>query len=238
MSSLKINGDERVIEPFSARKATRMFKLVDEIVRKVPEVSQKLMAFQARYREQNVRRMPRSMAMIHFAPERLEHITDEQWQQMGNVIEMPAEPGTVDVIAHILPDLLDVAESEVVRIAALILMRNDKVRELRDMDDLRRKLDEDGDVLLDLPMEDLVEVFVVGAEVAGEQWQRKAAGLGPRMGALRGLFGVATPTETTDRSTSSTPTPDSSSSSEDASTGDPTSSSTPTGDSSSVSVTA
>jgi hypothetical protein len=237
--TISLGSRNVTVEPFTGRKALRAFKLLRGITQGAPAIMERWAEFTREYEEANTVSLSRAEAMFEFPPGRFDHISDADWQASGNRLKVPRSPGTAEKIAAVFPEALDLAETEVLRLLALVAMPNAEVRENRG--NIEDALDALAEEIIDAPYEQLLELAVLGGEAVDEQYRRKAAALGDRMGNALRLVGLdpnrvlnrqpaPTPTSSTERQTSSngSPTPTG---------GDPTPPSTPIGASSSASTT-
>lgn len=238
------------VEPFSGRKAMRAFRLLRHISSGTPAIMKSWASFVREYERDNGVELSRAEALFEFPPVkepesgrvlrpgRFDHLSDEDWAASGNKVRLPKSPTLPEQIAAVFPEAFDLAETEVLRLLALVAMPNDEVKERRE--DLGEALDALAEDLLDAPFDALLELAVIGGETVDEQYRRKAEALGDRMGnALRlvGLDPKALQRSTT--STTSTSRPASSTDSPPPTDGSPASPSTePTGGSSPALTTA
>lgn len=258
-------GDRVIrVEPFSGRKALRALKLLRGVTDEIPKIIEEWGAFVRAYEDGNSITVSRSTALAQFPPlyaidpdtgqrlatsdgdlvmlraGRYEHLTEADWEASDHQVTLPRSPSMGEQIAAIFPMAFDLAETEVKRLLALIAMPESEVRERRgDLDDA---LDTAAEEILDAPFDDLVELMVLGGEALDEQYRRKAAKLGDRLGNMARLIGLKIkmpdePLPQEETGISSTGKPPSFTSSGEPTDGAPTSPSEPIGVSSSASTT-
>ena len=206
-----IIGDRSVrIEPFSGRKATRVLRLLSDISKQTPELLRLRAEFRTTYAQENVLELTRAEAHARFG-DRLQHMTAEDWQQSGELLRIRQLPSLEEELIALFPEALDRAEGLVVQLLALIAMPNDEVkRHARSgaLNGPEGELAQQGDDLLDAPAEQLLELAIVAGETVDQQFQRKLAEAGDRLGNALRLFGIGrTPQEPTPTTTSATPSP-------------------------------
>lgn len=242
------------VAPFSGRKAIRAVHLLKDVSEGAPEIFAELAKFVRDYEKTNSLHLTRAQALFQFPPGvdpdtgdripgRFEHLTDADWTSCANVVTLPRSPTVPEQVAAVLPKALELAEKEVLRLLALVAMSNEDVKVHDKAGQLEAQLDELADEIIDAPYEELIELAVLGGEGADEQYRRKAAVLGDRLGNAMRLVGIKPRTkapepEPPEPSGSSTPTPPSSTPSDGPTAGPPTSPSTPTTASSPDSATA
>jgi transposase len=172
-------------------------------------------------------------------------ISDEAWEKSDNQVELATDPSPFQIGAYLLPQVLDAAEDDVVRLLALVTAPESELREAkRDGGDAYvAYLSEKGEALLfDAEIEQLIELAITAAEVLGEKLRGKAPRLRAAWNRLTGAEEAPaesqpeTETETTPDGTSSNST--SSTDSPPPTDGEPTSPSSPSGTPSSVSASA
>jgi hypothetical protein len=131
---------------------------------------------------------------VLLGPDPLAHLTDEDWVASGNKLRQPRSPRTEEQVMAVLPLALDIAETEVAKLLALLAMSNEDVRKFSKNDTLWDRLTELGDELLDAPLDELAELMVAGSEALSEQYQVKIRDrLGERLAAMGRLFGWTKP---------------------------------------------
>lgn len=241
-AKVTLGDTEVVVKPFSPRKALRVLKILRAVGEGWPRVINAYARFVREYRDENVTRLTRAQAQMQFAPRplldddgepvmrdgepvmlpsRLAHFTDEDWERSGNVLEMPQSPDMATAVAAVFPIALDVAETEVMQLLALVLVGNSELAAAaRDggSDAIDELLKPKVDWLLDDCLADeLLELAVVVAEAVEAQFKGKLDELGERVGKLRRVVGLGPTTPATaptpsseERTTSSSSSPDTS----------------------------
>lgn len=176
-------------------------------------------------------------------------ISDEAWEKSDNQVELATDPSPFQIGAYLLPQILDAAEDDVVRLLALVTAPESELRTAkRDGGDAYvAYLSEKGEALLfDAEIEQLIELAITAAEVLGEKLRGKAPRLRAAWNRLTGAEEAPEQSQPeTETESETTPTPDGASSSSTSSTesppptdGEPTSPSSPSGTPSSVSASA
>lgn len=252
--------DVRVERP-SGRKASVALSLLKAITRAVPDLSSKYGRFVTEYEASHYVDLDRTQARLRFpqrpvftpegdlltddagdpvmAPSLVDSMTDEDWERSGQKLRLPRNPGREEIIAALLPDVVDTAEQEVAKLLTLFTLPNSDVKTWRRDGSLPDKLTEAADTLLDdCGIDEIIELAVIVGEVLDASTRAKVEALGDRAGKALRVFGLgrpATPTEetpTTDEIPGTPPTTSTQTSSTDSdgpSDGPPTPPSMPTG---------
>lgn len=164
-------------------------------------------------------------------------MTEEDWEQSGNVVRIPQDPPTEATIMAMFPYAVEHAETPVYRLLALFTMTNAEVKQAERGEGIDAALDEKTDWLLDNAFADEVgELAATVGEAVDAYFVRKMRALSGRLGKLlrvvTGQEPIATPATPTTSSTNGEPT---SPTPADANTdGHSTTHSTPTSESSSA----
>jgi hypothetical protein len=237
--TLKLAGEDVTIEDFSGRKAIRATKLLKEISKGVPKLLDVQAAFVREYEKANEIELTRTEARFQFPPitraktdpesgelvldehqepiwevvrpSRVDHLTEEDWQQTGGVLKVGKSPGDVEKWLAVFPDALELAEEQVLSLLALVAMPNSDVKTYGRNGTLNEEIKKRSEELVDEPFDTLMELLVVAGEVCGDQYRRKADELGDRLGNALRVFGLnpkaqeqPTTTSPSERPTSST----------------------------------
>lgn len=262
-NTVSLGGRDVVIERPSARKASVALGLLKAVAAAVPDLTSKWGSFVATYEATHYTDLDRTQARLRFpqrpvftpegdlltddagdpvmAPSLVDSMTQEDWERSGHKLRLPRSPQREEVIAALLPDVVDVAETEVAKLLVLFTLPNADVKAWRRDGSLPDKLTEKADDLLDdTDATDVLELAVVIGETIDDAFRRKIEVLGDRVGNALRVIGLGPPkTQTSDATDApipgeppTEPTPTSSTDSPEPSAGDPMTSSTPTGDSS------
>lgn len=205
---VNIGGEEVLIQGFSAYKALRAMQIVKHVLDAYPDLIGKQHAFIRRYEAENVIELNRAQALFRFGPERLAHLSDQDWEKAGHKLELPRSPSTQEQVAAIFPDAFEQAQKEVLELCALAVVGN------RELESVELEKGEDGvDELLkergrklkhQAQADEALELLVVASEIAGDQIGSKVQDLGARLGNVRRLFGLEPP-ESSDETESKEP---------------------------------
>lgn len=219
-NAVSIGGRDVIVERVSARKASAAFAILRAIGAAIPDLMGKVSRFRAEYAEREAVYVDRSEALYRMR-DRVAHFTEADWEAVGGRIKLTSDASLGDVIMHVFPDAIEVAEEHVYRLLALVTMSNSDVKAFRRDGSLKDKLTERADDLVDdAGLEELLELAVVAGEVIDRQLRGKTEELGDRVGNALRLVGLdptrlapqtsPTPTQTTASPATSTTTPPSS----------------------------
>ena len=192
-------GDrELTIPPFRGMKALRAGAILARVSKKVPTILDEVAAFRRHYGEQNSLRITPALAAA-----RGYEIPAEQFGEQG-YIEIPGVPDTGEIVFAVFPSVFDVAETEVVRLLALIAMPNSELKAADEADQLDEALSRFGrELLYEGELAELAELVLIAYEMLGEQF----AGKQDRLGKLRLAFLRETSRTPTTSESSSTVSP-------------------------------
>lgn len=204
MPDVEVNGKTVTIEGFRLTKATRVMTLLQKLQQEVPEVSRAWATFRNDYRQsyQTTTTLSRIEAVGRWG---VTDIPEEEWERAGQQFTMtlPAEPNVYEVFFQMAPLVYEQAEELTLRLLGLIAMPNDMVKLYVKDDVLWTRVDEYvTEFIADAPLEDIMELVVVAAEMADQQVLAKARSLRTRAGNMAALFGWKT-TASEDSTTSS-----------------------------------
>lgn len=195
-------GDRNVtIGRFRGYKATKLMQEAAAIGKRYPRIGKDLAAFKREYAEENAITLSRTEAEYQLG-ERAKAITDKAWDQVGGELRLRRTPSAEEQVIRVFPDLLEHAQTGVVRILALLAASNDELRAAWDEGDdkaVDEMLDAKGaDLLFDADAEELLNLALAGAEVGRAQF----APLRERLGKLTAQLGLTqTPSESTSEPT-------------------------------------
>jgi hypothetical protein len=188
MPSVRVGDKDRQVQRFPLVKALRAITLLNKIQALVPDGAQQLGEFISEYRKTHVQTMDRVQAKIEYGGEipivedgkpvrnedgsvltvraPIERISDADWEKANNVYRRPEEPPLSAMIAAIFPSVAENAEEPLLRLMAICIIDNDDfIRYVHD-DNWREKADEVvRDVLEPAPIEDIIELASVVADV-------------------------------------------------------------------------
>lgn len=182
--SVVVGERDVTIRPFNGRKAKLVTRAVKALSRQVPDLSDRAATWQRKYEKDHATEVTRDEVLAFpYWRERLGHVTDEEWAERGGQITLPAEPPGWQVILHMLPELLDVAEDEVLRLLALCSVANS------DLAAANRDGDDAVDTFLKVEADRLLDEGSVGQLVALAQAAREVieAELAPYADPMRSL---------------------------------------------------
>ena len=151
MRTVTIGGEERRVEPFSARKVNRALRLLRQIASDVPDLLKVRGRFVAEYEQEHYTEISRAEALRRYGvpspvldpetrqpirgddgqivtvPSGILQMTEEAWAAVGHKYRVPESPSFGEEMWAIFPHVLDRAEETVVQLLALVLMRNEDV---------------------------------------------------------------------------------------------------------------
>jgi hypothetical protein len=199
MPDVEINGRQVTVERFTVSKGMRVMTLLGLIQKEVPEISRSWADFRRQYAEDYPTRVPRLTAIGRFG---LTEIPDEEWERAGQVFLLPGQPNSYETFFHLAPLIYEQAEELLLRLIGLIAMPNDTVKLYVKDGSIWERVDElVQDLVVDAPIEDVMELLVATAEVIDGSILQKARQLSERAGNVARLLGWKT--TSTDPETSS-----------------------------------
>lgn len=245
MSTVMLDGDEVVVQPFSGFKAAVATIVAKDAASVYPTMRKALAEFHAEYRRDHSLRVDRATAEYRLG-DRARAISEEAWKASSNELEaQTAAPARGEEIANVyFPLGVEHAWPALTKVMALVTIPNRRLEELDEEGGSDRVFDylkEEARKIQHKPLDELLELAVVAAETLEDQLAGKVRELGPRLGGIKRLFGVPTeeaPLETEPESSTNGSAPSSSASPEasEAEAGTtPASSTAPAGPSSSTS---
>jgi hypothetical protein len=115
-------------------------------------------------------------------PDPLGHISEEDWQASGHKLRTPRSPSDMEMLLNVLPRALELAETELAAVLALVAMPDAEVKQRGHDGSLKDALLEQGDALLDAPWDQLVELALAASEALQDQYRQQVRGrLGERL---------------------------------------------------------
>lgn len=194
MSTVTVNGTEITVQRFTLAKASRIITLLQILKKEVPEVSKAVGDFQRTYAKDYAQDLTRIQALARYGP-RLEHITDAEWERAGQIFQIPGEPSTAEMFFELAPLIYEKAETVTLRLLGIIALDNDTVSRYVAQGDIWDRVDEFVDTTIKpAPLDELVELIVVAAEVIDGTILSKVRELGDRAGNVARLLGLKSST--------------------------------------------
>jgi hypothetical protein len=192
MPAVTINGREVTVERFTLAKASRVITLLQLLQKQVPEIAKSWATFQKEYAQEYATEMDRMQAMVHFGPA-LEHLTDEDWERAWQKLRVPGSPSAPEVFFQLAPLIYERAEAVALRLLGIIAIDNATVQRYVESGDIWARVDEFvAEVIQPAPLDELVELVVVAAELIDSTILAKIRSLGDRVGKALRAFGVKT----------------------------------------------
>ena len=174
--TVAVGDREYTIGGFSTYKALRVGDAVDSIMQAVPDLTERVGRFTREWSAENTQKITRAAAELRYPAEDVQRISEEAWKANGGVLELPAAPSPFDVAAHVFPFVFQQAKEQVLPLLALLCATNSDLREW-DESGGEAKVDEElgrlGRRILHEPLDELLELVIVSAEVIGEQFAGK-----------------------------------------------------------------
>lgn len=173
MAKVKIGGNERVLQPFSAAKAMEAAALVTEIIDHGNGVIAAMDDYAVGASERATVSVPRAAAFYR-DPDRAALVPDDAWKASGDKLELPGpRPGFEEQLIAVFPQVFRVARDQVLKLLALVLVDE---RELQTADEqggadaIELLLAKQGrDLLYSARMEELLALGHGAWEVCREQ---------------------------------------------------------------------
>lgn len=178
--SVQIGETTYTITRFRGLKAVLAGALISRVMREIPELQERVTEFRKRYRANNTIIITPAIAKLpRFAVLGLEA---EDFASSDGKIEFPEEPDQGTIIMNVFPDLWELAEKELRKFLAIIVIPNNELEEADDADQVEEVLAKYGKRLIrDGDLDELLELLVIGQEVFKEQMLRKQDRLGKLM---------------------------------------------------------
>lgn len=220
MGTVKVHDREITIERFTLAKAMRVITLLGVVEKTIPEITKLAADYRREYRENNVVEMDRAQARMEFGPRPvldesgtvslredgsvvtlpspLDDLTEQDWERSGHKLRFPESPSSNEVLLAVFPTVYEKAEEPLLRLLALVAMKNDDVsRHVKD-GTIWDKVDAfAAEVIEPALLEEVMELAVAAGEQIEGQVMSKAKSLGARAGKLGKAFGLSIDTPET-----------------------------------------
>lgn len=233
MPQVTIGGKTVNIEEFNGRKSTQAITLLRHISKRMPNLQKEWGDYVREYERTHSIELDRVQAQQRFGsrplveddelvykknakgedevvmiPSFLDRMSEADWEKAEHKLRIPQSPSVGEIALQLFPDVFDAAQEYVLKLLALLITPNEVVNQKGRAGDkeLDSYLAARGEDLLDDGMlEELMELAVVGGETVTDQYSRRAAQLGNRLGNAARLVGIKwTPTGQTKEETTST----------------------------------
>ena len=228
-NTLTLGGRTVTIERPSSLKASRALAMMRGLSNAAPALQSELATFRVRYEAENFVELDRVQARVQY-PERpimaggaimldedgaprmlpspVDRISEEDWQEAGGKLRVPASPAQWEVVVALLDSGIEAVETLVYRFLALFTIPNADLKAARADGTLDQLVQSTADELLDDTYADeLLELAVVVNETIDHHFRRKARFLGDRLGKLLSMLpGELRSSSSTETSTSSSTT--------------------------------
>lgn len=174
---VQIGGETYHIARFRGLKASIAGALMSRVMREVPQIQDRVSEFRKQFKESNSLTLTPAMAKLP----RFEMLglTTEDFAAAGGNIELPEEPDQGTILVNVFPDLFELAQKELQRFLALIIIPNPELESADDADNVDEVLTRWGKKLMrEGDLDELLELMVIGSEVLKEQMASKRDRLG------------------------------------------------------------
>lgn len=186
------------IQRFRGLKAIMAGALVARIMKQMPTLQDDVLEFRQKFMKENSIKVTRAMRnMPQWAWLGLEESDFDNVE--GGVIEIPEEPNGQAVFMHIFPDAWELAQAELMRFVALLVIPNQELEAADDADNVAQKLSDIGkQIVRQGTIDEILEILAVGLDVFQEQIMDKRERLGKlgELPFLRMLLSTPGPTTT------------------------------------------
>jgi hypothetical protein len=174
------------IAAFSNRKVLIAGRMMRHLSETVSEINRRVAAFRTDYRERNRDVVTRQMAALPPWNELLDFMTPEAWDKADGAVELRRDPSVEEVIVEVFPLAFELAEEEVRRLLALVLIPNQELGAAALAGNASDKLDEYGvRILDDGTIGDMIDLVDQAVDVLREELEAKATKVGRIRRALR-----------------------------------------------------
>jgi hypothetical protein len=148
-SAVKVADRDIVLERVVVAKGLRIITLLNIIQKQVPELQREIAVFRSEYRKANVIELDPVQAKLEYParpvlgddgeplftaagellmrPSPIEQMTEADWQRSGGVVRFYQSPSFPEVLASVFPSVFEKAEEPLMRLLALVCMKNDDV---------------------------------------------------------------------------------------------------------------
>lgn len=184
MKEVRIGERNVTIPRFSAFKVARSGRLIAKITKAYPTIMFDVARFERDFETSNTIKITRAMAKLpKFEPLDL---SDDDFGDK-DFVEFPSSPSNWQRFAAVFPQVMDVAEEDVVSLLALVLAPNKTLEEQDEDGNVNEWLRAEGRKLLhEMHGEQLIDVAIVVAEALREQFEQKIDEAGKAIAELTG----------------------------------------------------
>jgi hypothetical protein len=186
------NEKQYAIQRFRGFKAILAVAAVTRIGREVPDI----MADAAKaYQGRNTVTVTEGMSKLpRWSGFSTENFDAAEAVSGRREIEIPSPASQNETILQSLPELLDKARVEVIRLLAILIIPNEELKTADKADKVEEALDAYGEILLyDAELDQLMELALVASDVLTEQLADRKDRLGKLIGPLTRRFLPTTP---------------------------------------------
>lgn len=176
---IKVNiGDQTYnITRFRGMKASLAGALISRTMQEQPRLQELAANFRKDFREKNT--VVITQAMSRLPRFKVLGFTDEDFASSGGSIEIPEEPDNQTIALNMFPHVFEVADRELRKLFALIVIPNSDLAEADDGDKVEEVLTRWGKKLMqEGDLDELLELLVISLDVLREQMLRKGGSLG------------------------------------------------------------
>lgn len=212
-SAVKVADRDIVLERVVVAKGLRIITLLNIIQKQVPELQREIAVFRSEYRKANVIELDPVQAKLEYParpvlgddgeplftaagellmrPSPIEQMTEADWQRSGGVVRFYQSPSFPEVLASVFPSVFEKAEEPLMRLLALVCMKNDDVVKHVQAGTWQEECDRFRDeVLHNAYLDEIMHLAVAAAELIEGQVLETAKGLGDKVGNLLRLIGI------------------------------------------------
>lgn len=175
---IKAGEKTYTIGRFMGYKAFRIGRALTGLGEIGPEVSKRINAYVAEYREANVDRISRATLEFRY-PEEAAGVSNEAWKESGGYIELAQEPSQAEILTIVLPTAFDLAGDKIADLLAWVVA-DDATLEEKDNDseeavaayigELRKEL------LFRCAVDELLDLALAAQDVLRDQLSGKGEG--------------------------------------------------------------
>ena len=173
---VEAGGKTYTIGKFKGYKAFRIGRMLTSLGEIGPQVSEKLNEFIAKYREQNVDKIPRATLEFRY-PEDAAFVSEEAWKDSGGVIELANDPSQAEILAVVLPTAFELAGDKIFDLLAWVVA-DDVELEKKDDEGEEAVNEYIGGIRKELmfkaELDELFDLAGAAQEVLGDQLSGKA----------------------------------------------------------------
>lgn len=171
MRDVKIGDRDKTIPKFSGYKVVRAGRIVKAITQKYPSIVADMAKFERDFETQNTVRITRAMSKL---PKfQALGLTNRDFEKV-DFVEYPQSPSQWQIVASVFPAIMDIAESEIAVLLALVLAPNSELAEKDDDGAIDEYLHAEGRKLLfEADADQVWDVAVAVGEILNEQFAQK-----------------------------------------------------------------